>query len=451
MSFHSLSTSKGIHTWAGSCHSVPYHGLRVSNGRWTRKHKSHRCIEFQMKYSTRNEHQTFTRKRRDPDIPATVLRLPHLEEVELYSVNTGQNKVGLVVDPERDGLPFSFAVEVFEAGSVVEMATNPGFELFYVLQGSGTAFCFDDASEDGPASMMVEFGVGDSLLFPPRSVHGVRCKEDESVVVLGLMLHAPGQGVAASDFVEWVTASGPKAGPLSREQLEALFHTSQTAPRANSQLVSELGQERREGDAPPPHRAFRGGEMHITANVDDVDATRAARWPAHRPMAGLLPKHLHGAQGIATVPTNKLLLVFDSRTLPFNFALEMFDVDHVTPLHSHPAGHELFYILKGEGEAICDGYSWPVKAGDTCVFPVNSVHGLNNTGSSKMCTLELMVPADPECLAHDGAPSWDTTCLVDGATGVLACSELGFSDAIITGSDASALSEDELCGFAPRC
>jgi quercetin dioxygenase-like cupin family protein len=62
------------------------------------------------------------------------LALPH-------QMNDGQNRVGLIVDPERDQLPFSFTVEVFEAGTVTEMAVNPGFELFYVLQGKGTAFC----------------------------------------------------------------------------------------------------------------------------------------------------------------------------------------------------------------------------------------------------------------------------------------------------------------------
>jgi len=48
--------------------------------------------------------------------------------------------------------------------------------------------------------------------------------------------------------------------------------------------------------------------------------------------------------GVAAAPQ-----VFDSRTLPFNFALEMFEKHHVTPPHTHPAGHELFYILQGEG------------------------------------------------------------------------------------------------------
>lgn len=60
--------------------------------------------------------------------------------VTCMQVNAGQNRVGMIVDPKKDNLPFSFTVEVFEPGTVTTMATNPGFELFYVLQGKGTAF-----------------------------------------------------------------------------------------------------------------------------------------------------------------------------------------------------------------------------------------------------------------------------------------------------------------------
>jgi hypothetical protein len=74
-----------------------------------------------------------------------------------------------------------------------------------------------------------------------------------------------------------------------------------------------------------------------------------------------------------------------------------------------------------------------------------------------MMTLELMVPSEPERLAimqrdGDAVPAWDTTCMPDGSTGRLACSELGFSDAIKRGSPAPALTNDDMCGFAPhRC
>jgi hypothetical protein len=90
-----------------------------------------------------------------------------------------------------------------------------------------------------------------------------------------------------------------------------------------------------------------------------------------------------------------------------------------------------------------------VRAGDTCVFPVGSLHGIDVSPTSPMMTLELMVPSEPERLAvHDHA--WDTTCMPDGTTGRLACGELGFTDAIRAGSPASALTANDLCGFAPH-
>jgi len=284
----------------------------------------------------------------------------------------------------------------------------------------------------------VEFDMGDSLLFPPQTVHGLRCNEGDQVVVLGLMLHAPGAGQEAADFVSWAT-QGKEAGSLSPAVIAAL--------KANFTQSS---------DTPGPAtssrkaRAFDGKNQFETA--PQVDEGPVHRWPAHRPMKSLEAKHLQKANGIATVtkPTNRLLLVFDSRTLPFNFALEMFEKHHVTPPHTHPAGHELFYILQGEGMAYCDGYYWPVKAGDTCVFPTESVHAIDNTGPTKMMTLELMVPSNPEDLIQEGVQPWDTTCLLDGTTGQVACSELSFASAILDGAAAEALSDDDLCGFAPR-
>jgi len=73
-----------------------------------------------------------------------------------------------------------------------------------------------------------------------------------------------------------------------------------------------------------------------------------------------------------------------------------------------------------------------------------------------MMTLELMVPSEPERLAvrcdGDAVPAWDTTCMPDGTTGRMACSELGFTEAIRRGSPAPALTTTDVCGFAPhRC
>jgi hypothetical protein len=51
--------------------------------------------------------------------------------------------LGLIVDPKRDNLPFSFSVEILEPNHGTLMDVNPGFQLFYVLKGSGQAFCLD--------------------------------------------------------------------------------------------------------------------------------------------------------------------------------------------------------------------------------------------------------------------------------------------------------------------
>lgn len=378
-------------------------------------------------------------------LPDSVLLLPHLQDVELYQVNNGQNCVGLIVDPTKHDLGFSFSVEIFEPGTVTEMTTNPGYELFYVLSGSGTAFCADLTGGGGasggvkvPVSKLVEFDVGDSLLFPPQTVHGLRCSKVEKVVVLGLMLHAPGAGQQAEEFVSWAT-KGKEAGSLSAEVLSVTF-------RNFAQGSNTPGPARTVRRA----RAFNGKQLFENAGQAGKDPANI--WPAHRPIDSLHAKHLQNAEGIATKskPTNRLLLVFDSRTLPFNFALEMFDQSHTTPRHSHPAGHELFYILQGEGMAYCDGYCWPVKAGDTCVFPTGSVHAIDNTGPGKMMTLELMVPSNPEDLINESEVAWDTTCLMDGTTGKVNCSELSFAAAILDGTAAEDLSDEDMCGFAPR-
>lgn len=75
-------------------------------------------------------------------------------------------------------------------------------------------------------SKLVEFSIGDSLLFPPETVHGIRCAAEERVVVLGLMLHAPGAGHAPEEFVRWAT-EGHAAGQLKADELAALYNAAQ--------------------------------------------------------------------------------------------------------------------------------------------------------------------------------------------------------------------------------
>ena len=94
--------------------------------------------------------------------------------------------------------------------------------------------------------------------------------------------------------------------------------------------------------------------------------------------------------------TNRLALMFDpmDNEVPFTFGVEIFENGHKTNPHTHAVSHELFFILAGEGTGFCDNERFPVTAGDVVVFPPTSLHGIDNSESSKMYCLELMLPND---------------------------------------------------------
>ena len=98
--------------------------------------------------------------------------------------------------------------------------------------------------------------------------------------------------------------------------------------------------------------------------------------------------------------TNRLGLAFDPLSeedrhrTPFTFGVEVFEPGHMTPPHVHDTGFELFYIIKGSGEASCDGKRWPVGAGDVVVFRPGTEHGIDVDVSARMYCLELMLPND---------------------------------------------------------
>jgi mannose-6-phosphate isomerase-like protein (cupin superfamily) len=52
----------------------------------------------------------------------------------------------------------------------------------------------------------------------------------------------------------------------------------------------------------------------------------------------------------------------------------------------------MFFILKGEGLATCDGKRVPIRAGDSLLVPPTGIHELKNTGSGRLYALCIMVP-----------------------------------------------------------
>ena len=84
--------------------------------------------------------------------------------------------------------------------------------------------------------------------------------------------------------------------------------------------------------------------------------------------------------------TNRLAIIFDSESADnsLTVCVEIFDPGGKTPPHRHNFAVEMFFILKGEGLAVCDGKEVPLKAGDSILMPRTGIHHLRNTGSSRL-------------------------------------------------------------------
>jgi mannose-6-phosphate isomerase-like protein (cupin superfamily) len=92
--------------------------------------------------------------------------------------------------------------------------------------------------------------------------------------------------------------------------------------------------------------------------------------------------------------TNRLAIVFDSQlaNVSITVCVEIFDIGGKTPPNRHNFAIEMFFILKGEGMAFCDGKAIHIRAGDSLLVPPTGIHLLQNTGSSRLYALCIMVP-----------------------------------------------------------
>ena len=73
------------------------------------------------------------------------------------------------------------------------------------------------------------------------------------------------------------------------------------------------------------------------------------------------------AYRISPHDSNRLAIIFDSASANTSLTccIEIFDVGGQTPANRHQWAIEMFFILKGEGIAICDGKIVNIKAGDS--------------------------------------------------------------------------------------
>ncbi|MBR8834189.1 MAG: cupin domain-containing protein [Stigonema ocellatum SAG 48.90 = DSM 106950] len=113
------------------------------------------------------------------------------------------------------------------------------------------------------------------------------------------------------------------------------------------------------------------------------------------------------AYRISPHDTNRLAIIFDtaSANTSLTCCLEIFDVGGKTPPNRHQWAVEMFFVLKGEGIAFCDGKTVRIQAGDSLLVPPTGTHLIQNTGSSRLYTLTIMVPNEDFAeLIRSGTP-----------------------------------------------
>lgn len=151
------------------------------------------------------------------------------------------------------------------------------------------------------------------------------------------------------------------------------------------------------------------------------------------PMSCVMPIYKsprdYQAYRISPQDTNRLAIVFDPTiaNMSLTYCVEIFDVGGKTPPNRHQIAVEMFFVLKGQGRATCDGKTVDIFAGDSILVPPSGVHVIENTGPTRLYTLCIMVPnenfaelirggtpveLDPEDLAVLGRQDFPTSAVV---------------------------------------
>jgi mannose-6-phosphate isomerase-like protein (cupin superfamily) len=97
---------------------------------------------------------------------------------------------------------------------------------------------------------------------------------------------------------------------------------------------------------------------------------------------------------ISPQDTNRLAIVFDPNiaNTSVTMCVEIFDIGGKTPPNRHQFAVEMFFILKGEGLAHCDGKVVAIRTGDSILVPPTGTHAIENTGTGRLYALCVMVP-----------------------------------------------------------
>ncbi len=106
--------------------------------------------------------------------------------------------------------------------------------------------------------------------------------------------------------------------------------------------------------------------------------------------------------------TNYFALIFDPAAdgADLTCVVEIFQPGGKTPPNVHRRANEMFFVLQGEGRALCDKEP-PVtlKPGDALLVRPGTTHVIENTGPGKLYTLTVMVPNEEFAgIIRDGTP-----------------------------------------------
>lgn len=113
------------------------------------------------------------------------------------------------------------------------------------------------------------------------------------------------------------------------------------------------------------------------------------------------------AYRISPNDSNRLAIIFDPviANASLTVCLEIFDVGGKTPPNRHNFAVEMFFIIKGEGIARCDGKSINIRTGDSILVPPKGIHVIENTGLTRLYALCIMVPNEDFAeLIRSGTP-----------------------------------------------
>jgi mannose-6-phosphate isomerase-like protein (cupin superfamily) len=111
---------------------------------------------------------------------------------------------------------------------------------------------------------------------------------------------------------------------------------------------------------------------------------------------------------ISPTDTNRIVLLFDPTETHYSMTVcvEIFDPGGGTPYHRHRHADEMFFILQGEGAALCDGKAVALRAGDCILVRPTGMHEIQNTGDQRLYVLSVMVPNEDFAeLVRSGIPA----------------------------------------------